>query len=80
MAHDPHRKSNEPPRQNTSAPPHKTGPQAPQLKEWCKTKETHEQSAVGKKTSRSFAQTLGFLEEMENRIDGDDAGVGDTRG
>lgn len=73
MAHNPHRKNNDPPRQTTGGPPHNTGPQAPQLKEWCKTKETHEQLAVGKKTSRSFAQTLGFLEEMEKRIDGDDA-------
>ena len=80
MAHDPDRKSNEPSRQTISAPPHNTGPQAPQLKEWCKTKETHEQLAVGKKTSRSFAQTLGFLEEMERNIDGDDAEAGDTRG
>ena len=73
MAHESHRKSNEPPRQATSAPPHNTGPQASQLNEWYKTEETHEQSAVGNKTSRSFAQTLGFLEEMEKRIDGDDA-------
>ena len=27
---------------------------------------------VGKKTSRSFAKTLGFLEEMEKKVDGND--------
>ena len=43
-----------------------------QLKEWCKTQETHEQLVVGKKTSRSFAQTLGFLEEMEEKVEGNE--------
>lgn len=43
-----------------------------QLKEWYKTKETHEQLAVGEKTSRTFAKTLGFLEEMEKKVHDDD--------
>lgn len=42
------------------------------LDEWYKTQETHEQLAVGEKTSRTFAKTLGFLEEMEKKVDGDE--------
>ena len=33
--------------------------------------ETHEQLAVGENTSRSFAKTLGFLEEIERKVHGD---------
>ena len=32
--------------------------------------ETHEQAVLGEKTSRSFAKTMHFLEEMEKRVDG----------
>lgn len=40
--------------------------------EWYKTKETHEQLAVGQKTSRSLAKTMSFLKEIEKKVDGND--------
>lgn len=64
------RESNDPRRSTPRAPPSNKEPKGPQLKEWYKTHETHEQLAVGKKTSRSFARTLGFLEEMEKKVNG----------
>ena len=42
----------------------------PQLKEWFKTPETHEQLAVGEETSRSEAKTRGFLQEIEKKVNG----------
>lgn len=71
MALDPHRESNEPRRQTTKAPPGNTGPKGSQLDHWYREEETHEQMAVGQKTSRTFARTLGLLEEMEKRVNGD---------
>ncbi|CAF9937440.1 hypothetical protein IMSHALPRED_011139 [Imshaugia aleurites] len=62
--------SNEAPRQATRASPRKPALNGSQLDEWYKTKETHEQLAVGEKTSRSFAKTLGFLDEIEKKVDG----------
>ena len=59
----------EPPRPASQASPSNKKLKGTQLKEWFKTEETHEQLAAGKKTSRSFAKTLGFLEEMEKKID-----------
>ncbi|KAF6219971.1 hypothetical protein HO133_003796 [Letharia lupina] len=72
--------SNEPPRQTTKASPANTEPKGSQLDEWYKTQETHEQLVVGEKTSRTFAKTLGFLEEIEEKVDGDDRGEENTRG
>lgn len=71
MAHVPRRKSKDPPRQGTRASPRNTRSERSQLDEWYKTDETHEQLAVGENTSRSCAKTLGFLEEIERKVDGD---------
>ncbi len=47
-----------------------------QLDVWYKTQETHEQLAVGIKTSRTFARTLGLLDEIEKKVDGIDREAG----
>lgn len=46
-------------------------PETHQLDTWLSKTETHEQVVIGEKTSRSFAKTLHFLEEMEKRVAGD---------
>lgn len=46
-------------------------PEKHQLKTWLSKPETHEQVVVGEKTSRSFAKTMHFLEEMEKTLAGD---------
>ncbi|CAF9937422.1 hypothetical protein IMSHALPRED_011133 [Imshaugia aleurites] len=51
--------------------PYRTRPKANQLEAWLKRPESHEQAMMGKKTSRTFAKTMNFLEEMEKRVDGD---------
>ena len=73
-----HRKNHEPQRPTSLASPGDKKPKEPQLQEWVKTEETHEQLAVGKKTSRSFAETLGFLEEMEKKVGGKGEGGEDN--
>ena len=60
------------------ASPRDKGLKGSQLEEWYKTQETHEQLVVGTKTSRSFAGTLGFLEEIEKKVDGNDEEVEHT--
>lgn len=60
------------------ASPRDKGLKGSQLEEWYKTQETHEQLAVGTKTSRSFAGTLCSLEEIEKKVDGDDEEVEHT--
>ncbi|KAF6232216.1 hypothetical protein HO173_009599 [Letharia columbiana] len=57
-------------RQTTHALPHLTRPKTYQLNAWLNKAETHEQAVVGEKTSRKFAKTMNFLEEMERRVDG----------
>ena len=39
-------------------------PPQPQLEEWKKTKETHEQVAVGERTARSKEKTREFLDKF----------------
>lgn len=80
MAHVPRRESSESPRQDTRASPRHMELSASQLKEWYKTQETHEQLAVGEKTSRSFAKTLGFLEEIDKRMHDNHGEAESTRG
>lgn len=66
------RKSNEPPRTTRKALPRKAEPKGSRLDEWYKTRETHEELAVGEKTSRTFAKTLGFLEKIDKKVGGND--------
>lgn len=80
MVPNPRRKSNEPPRQATEAPQSNVGPGSSQLDKWSRKQETHEQMVVGQRTSRTFAKTLGFLEEMEKRVGGDGREGGSNRG
>ena len=54
---------------NAAAPP--TRPKTYQLNAWLNKPETHEQAMLGEKTSRTFAKTMSFLEEMGKRVDGD---------
>lgn len=58
-------------RQTTHTTPHLTRPKSYQLNAWLKRPESHEQAMMGEKTSRTFAKTMSFLEEMEKRVDGD---------
>ncbi|CAF9934768.1 MAG: hypothetical protein ALECFALPRED_006080 [Alectoria fallacina] len=46
-------------------------PETDPLSVWLSKPETHEQAVVGEKTSRTFAKTMNFLEEMEKKVDGD---------
>ena len=48
-----------------------TRPKTYQLETWLNKPETHEQAMMGEKTTRTFAKTMNFLEEMEKRVDGD---------
>ena len=41
-----------------------------QLDVWLGRPETHEQAMVGERTSRTFAKTMHFLEEIERKADG----------
>ncbi|KAL9637979.1 MAG: hypothetical protein Q9164_001860 [Protoblastenia rupestris] len=42
----------------------------PQLEAWKKTKEPHEQVAVGEKTGRSKQKTKAFIDEVGRKIEG----------
>ena len=66
------RESNDDRRSTPQAPTSNKGPKGPQLKEWYKTPETHEQLAVGEKPSRSVDKTLDFLKEMEKKVKGNE--------
>ena len=49
---------------------------SPQLDKWSKTKEPHEEVAVGKKSSRRTADTIVFLDNAGQRIEGGARGAG----
>lgn len=49
-----------------------------QLDVWSRTKETHEQVAVGEKSSRKTANTIVFLDKTGQKIEG--GGYGGGRG
>lgn len=53
-----------------------SGSKHPQLDSWRKTKETHEEVAVGKKSSRKTANTIVFLDNTGQRIEGGARGTG----
>ncbi len=57
--------------QTSNAAPPPTRPKTYQLNAWLNKPEAHEQAILGEKTSRKFAKTMNFLEEMEKRVNGD---------
>ena len=79
MASVTHRESKEHRHPSTKAAPGDKATERPQLKDWYEKHETHEQLAVGEKTSRTFAKTIGFLEGIEKKMNST-GGEGDNSG
>ncbi|MCJ1454552.1 hypothetical protein MMC28_004905 [Mycoblastus sanguinarius] len=46
-------------------------PAKPQMRDWLKKAQTHEQVAVGEKTSRSKSKMKKFLNKIEQKVEGD---------